>query len=108
MYYAPHRLQEKIEPVVVLDDLGHPFMSGDTDVWRDVCKCRCDTTSIADATSDNGEAFRPSYHIVCDGRGLLASGATIRVLDEKGAVKCEGKARSVRETNYLNYTDILV
>lgn len=107
MYYAPHILQKKVSPVLVNDEFGRPVKVGMDEEWEFVAWCRCDMQNQTEVKSDNGEFFKPDFHIVCEGRGLVKAGDVVRVLFGR-VVKCQGQARSVKETNYLNYTEVWV
>lgn len=107
MYYAPHILQKRIHPISSVDEFGRMVVSSDEEEWETICACRCDRTSQTLGKSDNGDTFHSDYRICCSGRGLVKAGDMVRALIGN-VVLCEGEARSVRETNYLDYTEVLV
>ena len=109
MYYAPHKLEKKVAPVVQMDDFGRPVTESAVQSWVYVGECRCDKTSDNEKKSDNGNAFVPSYKIVLGCRGMIASGDIVRVLSkDDGHLICQGEARCPRENNYYDYSEIWV
>lgn len=107
MYYAPHLLYKKEAPKVTSDEFGRPIISNDVDKWTQVCRCRCDTSNMVEVKSDNGEFFKPDFHVVCEGVDKVKAGDIVRAVFN-GVVKCEGMVKSVKETNYLSYTEIWI
>lgn len=103
MIYSPHILQIK-ETTESVDEWGNPIVSNP--IWRDVGECRCDDNTTKEFRSENGSTFRPAYHIV--GESLeVKPGDEIRCMyDNK--IRGEGKVYAVKQSNYLDYTEIWV
>lgn len=109
MYYAPHILQKQVSPTFLNDELGRPVVNGEPE-WENVCECRADENSALEFTDENGNTFRPDYHVVCGDRKFgIYGGEHVRVLwKDTGDIKCEGKAIRTKHLNYLNYGDFWV
>jgi hypothetical protein len=104
MNYCPHILQLK-SSTTAKDEYGRPVKGSDT--WTDVCKCRCDDNTTKEFHSENGNVFRPSFHIVCEGKVSFKEGAEVRC--KKGEViRGSGKVYMVKNLNFLNYSEIWV
>ena len=71
MIFAPHILQIKVTTPMETDEFGRPIPGTGGESWQDVCKCRCDDNSTKEFTSENGEVYRPNYHIVCEKKTSL-------------------------------------
>lgn len=106
MIYTPHILQKKVLSDPVRDEYGR-IRSNMTESWVDVCKCRCDDNDTAPFTSDNGSAYTPKYHIVCDGQINIPAGTFIRCVD-KGEIRCEGEVYRSKKLNYLSYSEVWI
>lgn len=101
MMYAPHILQKKNE-TMINDEFGRPiFGEGE---WVDVCRCRCDDNLTQEFKTENGEVYRPKYHVVCESNGVKA-GDVVRCINGM-SVRGEGEVYMVKNTNFLNYTEI--
>lgn len=107
MYYAPHTLQKRISPIIVNDEYGKPVESG-TESWINVCRCRCDDNTTKEFKSENGLAYRPTYHIVCEGMHSLNAGDYVRCLRPDGSVRGEGKVYTLQVLNYLPYSEVWI
>lgn len=105
MIFAPHILQRKVVAKPVYDEFGRVKQGMTGDIWETVCRCRCDDNNTVEFKSDNGEVFRPQYHVVCDGSKYIRSGEYVRCL--KGdEVRGEGEVVRPRQCNYLNYMEV--
>lgn len=105
MMYSPHILQVKSIVGGGEDDYGRPLPS--KDVWADVCSCRCDDNTTKEFRSANGEVYRPSYHIVCEGNVTVQAGDEIRCMNAE-TIRGSGKVYLVKRLNVLNYSEIWV
>lgn len=103
MMYTPHILQKKVTSTVIRDEYGR-IVNEPSEEWVDVCRCRCDDNSTKEFRTENGEVYRPNYHVVCERNGV-AAGDVVRCLD-KDAVRGQGKAFMVKTTNFYDYTEI--
>lgn len=106
MMYNPHILQKKVPATETVDEYGHPVISGE-DYWVTVGPCRCDDNTTKEFKSENGDVYRPSYHIVAQ-RNDLKANDDIRCINSDGSVRGSGKVYMVRNTNYFNYSEIWV
>lgn len=105
MYFKPHILQKKV--VTDTEDSYGRIVTHD-ETWETVCPCRCDDSSTQEVISDNGTAYRPKYHVVCEGRIGVRSGDFIRCLDSSGNTRCEGKAVMDSRTNWFSFTELWI
>ena len=105
MYYAPHILQVKVNLPLLKDDFGRPIPGTGSKNWKDVCKCRCDDNTTKEFKSDNGEVYRPNYHVVCEKNIAIKAGDEIRCIDGEN-VRGQGEVYMVKNTNYLGYSEI--
>lgn len=105
MYYAPHTLQKK-STECEKDSYGRIITS--TEAWIDICACRCDDNTITEIRDNNGQVYRPKYHIVADGYADVKAGDHVRCLLPNGTIRGEGKVYNVKHLNVLKYTDIWV
>lgn len=104
MYYAPHILQKEVFTDYT-DEHGNPIFGEEG--WEDVCRCRCDDNSTKEFKNENGEVYRPMYHVVCEGNVDVKGGDNVRCL-YNGEVRGEGKVYMVKRTNYYSYTEIWI
>lgn len=104
MIYAPHILQVRKDGIR-RDEYGRITASSD-DAWMTVCECRCDDDTTQSLTSPNGETYLSRHHVVCPANGVKP-GDYIRCV-HGGKVRGEGEVRIVKNTNFLNYTEIWV
>lgn len=105
MFYAPHILQVKIQHDVEMDEFGRPVYGTGTDEWKYVCKCRCDDNSTEEFKSENGEVYRPDYHVLCEKNVTVEPGWEIRCLDGD-SVRGSGIIHKVKNYNLLPYSEI--
>ena len=106
MIYAPHILQKRITPLEQTDSTGKPVVVQTAPEWVTVCRCRCDFASDDELVDDNGEMFRPTHHVVCEGNGIdIASGDYVRVM-HGDIIKASGRAKKPNKLNYLPYAEI--
>lgn len=103
MIYAPHILQKKVVEDPVENSNGNPVFV-DNGVWVDVCQCRCDDNTTREIRSENGNLFRPAYHVVCPTCDIKA-GDEIRCIDGC-SIRGKGKAIMVKNANFYKYTEI--
>lgn len=107
MMYAPHVLLRKERAVTTRDELGRVIRPSAT-AWVEVGRCRCDDNGEQEIANDNGELFRPTYHIVAEKGVDVRSGDTVRVLNTDGSERGGGIVNRVTVTNYLDYASIYV
>ena len=105
MYYSPHILQLKVITPPDRDEYNRPIPGTGGESWQDVCPCRCDDNTTKEFTSDNGEVYRPDYHVVCGQNISVKAGDYVRCMagDE---VRGEGEVYMVKNTNYLGYSEL--
>ncbi len=94
--YKPHKLYVKRKQKTFDGDGNY---EGETETCEFICDCRCDDVGTRDAITVNGEQFFPSYHIVAEKR--VNCGDFVRVLDEDGGIRAEGKIVRVAYANYF-------
>lgn len=104
MFYKPHKLYVKKE-IVERDAYNRPIPSHEC--FHYVCDCRCDDNNIATITTEDGQVYRPNYHIVCEGHVKVGVGCEVRVMDGDN-VRGEGKVVNTKVLNYLNYSEVWV
>ena len=105
MIYAPHTLQKKVVSEESTDEYGHPVVGEST--WVNIGQCRCDDNTTKEFKSENGNVYRPSYHIVSP-RNTIKANDDIRCLNSDGSVRGEGKVYVAKSNNYLNYSELWV
>lgn len=106
MYYAPHTLQAKRLIPLENDELGRPIPGTGCETWVDVCRCRCDDNTTKEFRSENGNVFRPQYHVVCEGSHGLSAGDEVRCIEADGSVRGQGSIFIAKRLNYLSYSEI--
>ena len=104
MIYSPHILQLK-SSTTSRDEYGRPIKGASA--WNDVCKCRCDDNTTKEFHSENGNVYRPSFHIVCEKKISLKAGDEIRC-KEGEVIRGYGKVYMIKNLNYLSYSEIWV
>ena len=104
MFYAPHFLYKE-DSVQRRDEFNR--VQDNFSRWLLVGKCRCDDKGIGHPITVNGREYIPQYHIVCD-KSKVQAGDKIRVLEQDGTVRAEGKVTVVNKCNYLNYMNLYV
>lgn len=105
MIFAPHTLQVKVTTPMETDEFGRPIPGTGSENWQNVCKCRCDDNSTKEFTSENGEVYRPNYHVVCEKKISLKAGDVVRCMDSEN-IRGTGKIYMVKNTNYFSYSEI--
>jgi len=105
MYYTTHILQVKVITPLEKDEFGRPIPGTGGGDWQEVCKCRCDDNTIKEFKSENGEVYRPNYHVVCEKCTTIKAGDEIRCMDGED-VRGQGKVYMVKGTNYFNYSEL--
>lgn len=105
MYYAPHTLQLKVITPPDKDEYNRPVDGSGGERWETVCRCRCDDNSTKEFRSENGDIYRPDYHVVCERNIRVRAGDSVRCVDN-GRVRGEGKVYMVKNTNYLGYSEL--
>lgn len=105
MYFAPHILQRKTVTPPNRDEFGRVIAPDSSEEWITVCACRCDDNTTKEFKSENGEVFRPQYHVVCAGNQDIKAGEYVRCIvgDE---VRGEGEVSVFKKTNYYKYTEL--
>lgn len=106
MYYKPHTIQVKARTNPQMDDRGHPIFSAVE--WEDAGVGRCDEANVQEITDANGNVFRPSYHIVIEGRTNIKCGDIIRCMNADGTERGGGEVKNVKNLNYLKYSEVWV
>lgn len=107
MIFAPHLLQIKITTPVEKDTFGRPIAGTGGERWSDVCACRCDDNTTTEFRSENGSVFRPTYHVVCEGKHGIKAGDHVRCVDGD-SVRGEGKIYTVKSANYFNRSELWI
>lgn len=105
MIFAPHTLQVKVTTPMETDEFGRPIPGTGGESWQDVCKCRCDDNSTKEFTSENGEVYRPNYHVVCEKKISLKAGDEVRCMDGEN-IRGAGEVYMVKNTNYFGCSEI--
>lgn len=105
MLYAPHILQVKVITPPDKDEYNQSIPGTGGESWQDVCRCRCDDNTTKEFTSDNGHAYRPDFHVVCERNTGICAGDFVRCTDG-GKVRGQGKVYMVKNTNYLGYSEL--
>lgn len=100
MNYSPHILyvQRKTE---ARDEYNR--VTGVSEDWIEVGPCRCDDNSDRIVSTVNSLEYVPKYHIVCNRTLMVRNGDKVRVLNQDGTLRGEGKADGVKVLNYLDY-----
>ena len=106
MIYSPHILQKKTSQAENTDDNGHPVIDN-SEEWVTVCRCRCDDNSTKEFKNENGDVYRPNFHIVAE-PNTIKSDDEIRCLNADGTVRGSGKVYIAKSTNYFNYSELWV
>lgn len=105
MLYAPHILQVKVITPPDKDEYNQSIPGTGGESWQDVCPCRCDDNATQEFTSDNGQVYRPDYHVVCGQPVPVKAGDCVRCMDGD-AVRGQGEVYRVKSTNYLGYSEL--
>lgn len=105
MIFTPHILQRKIVAHPITDEFGRVIDSDSSTDWETVCNCRCDDNTTTEFRSDNGDVYRPQYHVVCSGKHDLKAGEYVQCI-EGDSVRGEGEIVRVLKTNYFNFTEV--
>lgn len=105
MISASHILQVKVITEMGRDEFGRPISGTGGDSWQELCKCRCDDNTTKKFKSENGEVYRPNYHVVCEKRITVKAGDEVRCMDGEN-VRGQGKVCTVKSTNYFNYSEL--
>lgn len=105
MIFAPHILQVKVIVPMDKDEFGRPIPGTGCEIWKEVCRCRCDDNTTKEFKSANGELYRPNYHVVCEKRIVVKAGDEARCIDGED-VRGQGVVYAVKGTNYFNYSEL--
>lgn len=109
MLYSPHLLYVRVTTELQKDEYGRTKRPAEDAEWKCVGACRCDDSNIAEVTSANGEVFRPSFHIVCDGGVEVKMGDNVRIRQQSNMeLRGEGVVRNITTCNYLDYKSIYI
>lgn len=107
MVFAPHILQLKRTTPLQRDEFGRPIPGSSTEEWIELCRCRCDDNTTKEFRSENGQVYRPTYHVVCEGHLSINTGDEVRCIDGEN-VRGEGIVYVPKKTNFFNYTEIWI
>ena len=105
MIFTPHILQVKVITEPQKDEFGRLIPNTGGEDWQDVCGCRCDDNTTKEFQSDNGEVYRPNYHVVCENKVSLKAGDSVRCMDED-SIRGKGVVYVIKSTNYFNYSEL--
>ncbi len=105
MIFAPHILQVKVINPMDKDEFGRPIPDTGGESWQEVCKCRCDDNTTKEFESENGEVYRPNYHVVCEKNITVKAGNEVRCMDGE-SVRGQGVVYTVKNTNYFGYSEL--
>lgn len=89
------------------DEFGRPIPGTGGERWDDVCMCRCDDNSTKEFKSENGEVYRPNFHIVCEKQTTIKAGDEVRCMEGKNT-RGEGLVYMVKNLNYFGFSEIWV
>lgn len=103
MIFAPHILQVKIVSPPTFDADMNP-VAGKAE-WKEIGPCRCDDNGARKQISVNGVVVDYNHHIVYEGE-KIAAGTQVRVLDESGGIRAEGKVIEPSTCNFFSYSEI--
>lgn len=107
MIFTPHILQIQRTTEAQRDEFGR-IITNDSKWWETVGVCRCSDNTTREFRTDNGNTYRPSYHVVCQGEiPNVAIGDYARCM-EGNQVRAEGVIRPIRriEHKLLNYSEL--
>ena len=107
MIFAPHVLQKKTVVPMEKDEFGRPIPNSGEESWEDICLCRCDDNSTKEFKSENGEVYRPNFHIVCEMNVDVKEGDEVRC-SNGDEVRGAGKVYMVKRANYFYYSEIWI
>lgn len=105
MLYAPHTLYKKQKSVLKFDKYGKPTPPKG-DEWVEIGACRCDDDNTQELRSDNGQVYWSSFHVVYDRSDAVQEGDEIRCIGKDGNVRGQGIVGRVKNTNYLEYSEL--
>lgn len=105
MIFAPHILQLKVTIPHQKDEFGRPIPGTGGEEWRNVCVCRCDDNTTKEFTSENGQVYRPNFHVVCGEKVNIKTGDHVRCMSSV-SIRGEGKVYMIKTTNSLNYSEL--
>lgn len=108
MIYVPHTLYVLADTEASFDEFGNPVPSPEENQWVVMRACRCDDNDTARRITLNGSLFDFSYHIVCEGQATVDPGSTVRVTDENGMVRAEGRVVKCRRCNFMNFAELWI
>ncbi len=102
MNYSPHILFVQVK-TETRDEYNRASV---TTKWERVGLCRCDDNTSRIVSTENTLEYVPKYHIVTAKTDKIHNGDMVRVLNQDGTLRGEGKADAVRVLNYLDYADL--
>lgn len=105
MLYSPHTLYKKPKSKLKLDAHGKPVPATAPE-WELVGPCRCDDNTTQELKSENGQVYMSRYHVVYDKTDAVVEGDEVKCLDATGKVRGQGIVGMVKNTNYLNYSEL--
>lgn len=106
MFSKIHKLYQKVKGEPQRDEYGRLTDEG-SEEWAEVCGCRCDDADDREISTPNGELFRPTYHIICEGKVNVPCGADIRCMDGD-TIRGEGTVKKRKALNFLNFTELWI
>jgi hypothetical protein len=107
MFFAPHTLQIKRTSEPRYDEYGRIVRNNNVE-WETICVCRCSDNTTREFRTPNGQTYRPSYHVVCNGNiSAVKDGDYARCM-QGDEVRAEGVIRPIRriEHKLLNYSEL--
>lgn len=109
MIFAPHILEKLELAPIERDEFGRPIKAQSEGKWVKVGSCRCSMNGSTERTSNNGERYTPTYHIVCDKTEQVKAGDNVRCLDKQGNIVGKGVISSIPKTcTFYRYTDLYI
>ena len=106
MIYAPHKIEKRVCIEAQMDEFGR-LVFDEYEDWQNVCSGRCDDNDTTSFQSENGSAYIPKYHIVCDGHRDIKAGDYIRCMNGN-EIRAEGEVFRVKNLNLMPYTEVWI
>lgn len=109
MYFTPHIIQKRVEPLESCDEYGRPVIANPlAPTWEYVCRGRCDNSGDKEVRMPDGNISKPGYHAVLEGnRQSLKVGDYVRcLLSDSETDIAEGRIVQFKSLNVLPYAEI--